>query len=754
MDEASRSRRPFTPGWSQTLTKVEGLPIKSGNKIIPLLRTKRQREPIESDEEVEKIVDIDDLEGGKDSKTKNNNEVEEAKKQKKERVKKSKDLVFVKRNSKQLQKLQQQIGELCLHITANPEDCVLKKRRNHLDEEDDGGADLPISKPKPEQEDDKTYHIQDLIALVQSNDVHELELALPSATLVFKDICPGYRIRLQDGQDNKDATQQQLKKETKRLMDFERLLLNYYQRFLGVLDDRIAVGFGAMGDNLNHDWGPKEDIALIALKCQCELLKSLHYFNFRNVLLTSILTRAASSHHEVNAVCCEALESIMKNDVVGDLSFDFVSTFNKLLKVAKFQIPENVLKLLQLIKVSISVNEGKKYQLLAKQQKKKRKKVRDEVELGLMEAEASTDEVTRKRYQVVALQEISLVYFRVIKQKHGFALFPTALEGLSRITHLLDMDTVADLLAVLKEVLDCQSPVAPVPVRIMAVFCAIKTLSGPGSELKIDDEPYLMHFKQALRDVPLYLTDSTINGSFTGAATWEGIAECIDLIFLKRREERSHFVASIVRILYFHAIHHVHDGVGPVIFTLIHLVLLRYPRVRQETSILKTAIASTVSAGTSGSMAKVVKTLAKQLSVMEEEEKVEDLAMKALKEGDVVKINSSAADDEEGEIGDGSWLMSLLQHSVDTTRYKKIVEAMSSRDLLPLPLRVGDIAKPSVDIVMDRLNAALSLCPVTLPESAKSHLTHAHGKQQHKESNDGKQFSHSKQNKKNKKNRK
>jgi hypothetical protein len=713
MDEASRSRKPYTPGWSQTLTKVEGLPIKSGNKIIPMLRTKRQREPTESDEEQEKIVDVEDLEGGKSKDKKNGknaeNQSEEVNKMKKEKVKKSKELVLTKRSPKQLQKLQQQVGELCLHITSNPEDCVLRRKKDRSADEDNGegaatgnGAD-----------DEKTYHIQDLISLTQSNDVQELELALPSATLVFKDICPGYRIRAQEDPESKDGGQQ-LKKETKRLMDFEKLLLNYFQRFLAVLDDRIALGFGAIGDNLNRVWGSKEEIAFIALKCQCELLKSLHYFNFRNVLLASVLTRSTCNHQEVNEICCETLESILKNDVVGDLSFDFVSTFNKLLKIAKFQLPENVLKLLQVIKVSISVDEGKKYQILAKQQKKKRKKVRDEVELGLLEAEANTDEVTRKRYQVTALQEISLVYFRVIKQKNGFALFPTALEGLSKITHLLDIDTVADLMAVLKELLDCQSPVAPVPVRVMAIYCAMKTLSGPGSELKIDDEPYLMHFKQALRDIPLHLADSAINGSFTGASTWTGIAECIDLIFLKRREERNHLVASVVRILLFHSVHHLHDGVGPSILTLVHMMLLRYPRVRQETSILKTAIAST-SGGVNGSMAKVVKTLAKQLSVMEEEDKVEDLAMKALKEGDVVKSSSVAADDEEGAIGDGTWLVSLMRHSVDNTRYKKIVDAMSSRDLLPLPLRLSDISKPTADVVMDRLNASLSLCPATFP---------------------------------------
>ena len=45
---------------------------------------------------------------------------------------------------------------------------------------------------------------------------------------------------------------------------------------------------------------------------------------------------------------------------------------------------------------------------------------------------------------------------RVIKMKVGFALMPIALEGLGRISHLINIDTVEDLVILMKTVLTCK----------------------------------------------------------------------------------------------------------------------------------------------------------------------------------------------------------------------------------------------------------------------------------------------------------
>ena len=46
-----------------------------------------------------------------------------------------------------------------------------------------------------------------------------------------------------------------------------------------------------------------------------------------------------------------------------------------------------------------------------------------------------------------------LLFIRVIKMKVGFTLMPIALEGLGRISHLINIDTVEDLVILMKTVL-------------------------------------------------------------------------------------------------------------------------------------------------------------------------------------------------------------------------------------------------------------------------------------------------------------
>ena len=88
------------------------------------------------------------------------------------------------------------------------------------------------------------------------------------------------------------------------------------------------------------------------------------------------------------------------------------------------------------------------------------------------------NQVLVKRRQADSLKELVLIYFRILKNKIGFKLLPVALEGLARLTHLINMDTVMDLLAVLKRLLECNTPVTPLDVRLHCAFCALRTLSG------------------------------------------------------------------------------------------------------------------------------------------------------------------------------------------------------------------------------------------------------------------------------------
>ena len=87
---------------------------------------------------------------------------------------------------------------------------------------------------------------------------------------------------------------------------------------------------------------------------------------------------------------------------------------------------------------------------------------------------------------------------RIIKLKIGFRLLPAALTGLASITHLINMDTVQDLLTLLRNLLEDKAPAAPPLVQLYCVNCALRTLSGPGEELNLDNEVFIIGLQKLI----------------------------------------------------------------------------------------------------------------------------------------------------------------------------------------------------------------------------------------------------------------
>lgn len=243
--------------------------------------------------------------------------------------------------------------------------------------------------------------------------------------------------------------------------------------------------------------------------------------------------------------------------------------------------------------------------------------------------------------------------------KVGFTLMPIALEGLGRISHLINIDTVEDLVVLMKTVLtglhifmihrSCFSylltifqifffnflfllsqflippifyflitaqPPAPLLVQLHCIHCAMKTLSGPGSELKMDDEVFVTSLRILVKEIPIQFE------------RWDVALDCLDLSLCKRREGKPTVVLGFVRLLFLHSSHMMSDAVGLALLAMANTILLKYPRVRID-------LFAPVNHG------------------KQEDDEVGDLAMKALRGAD-----ASSHDDEEG---DGSWILSLLK---------------------------------------------------------------------------------------------
>ncbi len=287
-----------------------------------------------------------------------------------------------------MRNIQQKLADICTAITTSPERSL--KRKAEVTETGE-----------------RVYRMADLFELLGSRDVQVFEMAMLSALIVFKDICPGYRIRPQEEGDGGVT----LKKETKALRDFELALLAAYKKYLQVLDEKVQTGLGNARKE-TVQWGVAQKLGLSALRCMCELVRSLSHFNFKSLLLAALVTRGAQPNEEISSLCCDTITHVVVSDAQGETSYEVVRLVAKVLVTNKYAVPHAIVKCLERVKMAVHADDSKNVHRRAKRERRKRKKEGDDVETGLLESKATSDESTKKRFQADCLTEISLIYFR------------------------------------------------------------------------------------------------------------------------------------------------------------------------------------------------------------------------------------------------------------------------------------------------------------------------------------------------------
>ena len=378
-DVENTKRQTFTKGWMETFTEKEALPTKLLGKVV---RTINHVKDDESDDEnlgeVEGHIfedgfraitypDLSDVGKGDDNDDDEGDyefipdlemdRVDEMAAtsilatQKKETGTMEKKVVPGDENSQRAKKANSTakflssitaynakiiIGDICTTVTADPEKSFRKKREMNAD------GEAPM------------YNFSDLLSILAHPDSQIVELAMLSCLLAFKDILPGYRIRPTNEQE-KDVI---LKKETKRLRDYENAILGAYQRYLKFLDSKTSLGLRNSRKSLSN-WDLDAKLGLSALRCQCELLRSVPHFNYRTLLLTSVVTRASQPEEEISDVCCSTLDYLFKQDNEGEASFEAVRLIGKVIMASKYDVPAGLIKVLSAVKLRVHADQAK-----------------------------------------------------------------------------------------------------------------------------------------------------------------------------------------------------------------------------------------------------------------------------------------------------------------------------------------------------------------------------------------------------------
>ncbi|CAI5513175.1 unnamed protein product [Closterium sp. Naga37s-1] len=127
----------------------------------------------------------------------------------------------------------------------------------------------------------------DLDAIVAS-------LAVLSLTAVFRDIIPGYRVRMRSEKERAMV----MSKEVKKRWLFEEGLLQSYQSFVNLL--------------LKH--AKQSARRAVSVRAMCGLLRAAPHFNCRSELVRAIIPRMDLADDSISSLCCNTIAELMRED--------------------------------------------------------------------------------------------------------------------------------------------------------------------------------------------------------------------------------------------------------------------------------------------------------------------------------------------------------------------------------------------------------------------------------------------------------
>jgi len=325
-----------------------------------------------------------------------------------------------------------------------------------------------------------------------------------SQLAVFKDIIPGYRIRALTDIEKSEKVSQMVQ----RTRDWEQGLVTVYQNYLRVLEAEIKA---------------KNDLAETALQCMCSLLVEVTHFNFRVNLMNCVVAYLSKkSWDQMSDLCLNSLIKVFRGDNTGDASLEIVRLLNRMIKERKFNVHPDVLSCLLYLRLKTELGvrasetradkeQPGKVTKKAKNKKaerphlsKKAKKVfkeKKEIAKEMREAEAEVDKEERAAKQTETLKLLFVLYFRILKNPTPTPLLPAALQGISKFSHLVNIDFFRDLLQVLKGIMSRDPGVADgaamrtdhdtsdsrsAQYELLCIVTAFELLSGQGEALDID----------------------------------------------------------------------------------------------------------------------------------------------------------------------------------------------------------------------------------------------------------------------------
>ncbi|CCG25089.1 intranuclear transport and DNA replication mediator [Candida orthopsilosis Co 90-125] len=301
----------------------------------------------------------------------------------------------------------------------------------------------------------------------ESKNFMTSQLAIMALLPIFKSLAPSYRIRsLTDAEKREKVS-----RDVARLRQYEQTLVVNYKAYLDLLStcSKISYSNSANNDKITTDQLKRGNLALKAATELCT--SSLRHFNYRKELFTILIKRlnrkpAFEQDVPVFIKSVRALETLLKDDEEhGDITVDIITILTKTIRDKKYRVDESVVNILlsASLLADYSPNDDedkpkikmkKKDRVHLSKKERKNRKERKEIEEEIRQAQQAITVEQREKYQAQVLKMILMCYLEILKAsqddetqegQNALPLIGSALRGLCKIAHLINVDLVADV---------------------------------------------------------------------------------------------------------------------------------------------------------------------------------------------------------------------------------------------------------------------------------------------------------------------
>ncbi|KAL6514033.1 hypothetical protein OROHE_019489 [Orobanche hederae] len=315
-------------------------------------------------------------------------------------------------------------------------------------------------------------NIKEMLEISKDGESAIVILGLKSLLAVFRDIIPGYRIRLPTEKEQ----EMKVSKAVKKTRFYESTLLSAYKAYVQKL---VAMQ--------QHTVYKR-----VAIRCLCTLLAAVPHFNFLDSLLAAVVKNISSQDDVVRKLCCTTVKSLFTDEGKhgGEATVEAVRMIADLVKAHNCQLHPDSVEVFLSLSFDEDLGKSEKSEMDNKAKNKKSKKrkgvdetnhvpdndrkkirkdmlskTREEVSADFKAASYAQDPQERRRMQSQTLSSVFQTFFRILKYavhpiseasfvpgaSGSHPLLAPCLDGIGKFSHLIDLDFMADLMNSLRK---------------------------------------------------------------------------------------------------------------------------------------------------------------------------------------------------------------------------------------------------------------------------------------------------------------